>query len=133
MRRSGWIATVNEIRMSMCPSKVSLSTMEWPVLDMLHLRRPPSRGPDRTPGRHPSRRTSRLRNGHGKPRWVGSRSIPSCFELHGMDDGNSEKLKGEGLFLIDRRGGYATTTTSTIGRITVDDAEVRSNRPTLLQ
>jgi hypothetical protein len=50
-----------------------------------------------------------------------------------MGGGNSEKLKAEALFLIDRRDDYATTTRNTIGMMTVDDAEVRSNRPTLLQ
>ena len=42
------------------------------------------------------------------PRWRGSRSTPSCFEPHGMDDGNFETLRGEALSVIDRRGDYAT-------------------------
>ena len=42
------------------------------------------------------------------PRWSGSRSAPSCFELHGRGDGSFGKLRVEALFVIDRRGDYAT-------------------------
>lgn len=42
------------------------------------------------------------------PRLRGSRSAPSCFELHGMGDGSFGKLKVEALFVIGLRGDYAT-------------------------
>ena len=42
------------------------------------------------------------------PRLTGSRSAPSCFEPHGMGDGSFGKLRVEALFVIDRRGDYAT-------------------------
>ncbi len=104
----------------------------WPDLDGLHLRRPQSTVPDKTPGRHPSRKTYRPRIEDGRPRWVGSRSAPSCFERHGMGDGSFGKLKGEGLFAIGLRGDYATRR-NVRWRLRVDGVEVGNSRLTLLQ
>lgn len=64
---------------------------------------------------------------------MGSRSAPSCFEPHGKGDGSSGKLRAEALFVIGRRGDYATRRRNVKRMTKVDDAEVRNSRLTLLQ
>ena len=49
-----------------------------------------------------------------------------------MDDASFVKLKGEALFVIGLRGGYATLRRNARKRMKVDDDEARNNKPTLL-
>ena len=61
------------------------------------------------------------------PRPRGSRSTPSCFERHGMGDGNFEKRRGEALFVIGRRGDYGTRKNVKRMRRVDDDAVEEGN------
>ena len=100
--------------------------------DIWDLRRPQSIVRDRTQGHRPNRKTSRPRIGGEMPRLTGSRSAPSCCELHGMGDGNFEKLRVEALFVIDLRDDYATRRNAKrMRRVDDDDGAVEGGNSML--
>ena len=74
------------------------------------------------------------RSEHERPSSLDSRSVPSCFEPHGIVGASSARpIIGE-LFVTGRRDGCvsdcATTRMSVRIRMKVDGSEGRNSRPT---